>query len=59
MLAERELKDPMGWAWDEKFTDISPPRPNVAANVNVNATPRNDQKKMLPPAKKLRPPPKL
>lgn len=61
MLAERELKDPMGWAWKEAFTDLNPPRNMVAANNNNNApaAARNDQKAMLnkPPPK--RPPPKL
>ncbi len=57
MLAARELKDPLGWTWEESFTDPNPPR--MAAAGGNPAPPRNDAKKMLqkPPAK--RPPPKL
>ena len=59
LLAERELKDPLGWKWKEEFTDLNPPRNAVAAaNNNVPAA-ANDRKAMLtrPPPK--RPPPKL
>lgn len=59
LLAERELKDPLGWNWKEEFTDLNPPRNTVAAvNNNVPAA-ANDRKAMLnrPPPK--RPPPKL
>jgi hypothetical protein len=57
MLAAAELKDPLGWKWEESFTDTSPRREG-AGNGNAPA-PANDQKMMLqkPPAK--RPPPKL
>ena len=60
LLAERELKDPLGWVWKEEFTDLSPPRNTVAANNNnAPAAAANDRKQMLtrPPPK--RPPPKL
>jgi hypothetical protein len=58
MLAARELKDPLGWKWEESFTDPNPPPRMVAANATP-APPANDHKTMLqrPPAK--RPPPKL
>jgi hypothetical protein len=57
MLAARELKDPLGWKWEEEFTDLTPRR---MADGNANpAAAANDAKRMLakPPVK--RPPPKL
>jgi hypothetical protein len=60
MLADRELKEPLGWTWADKFTDLTPKaKPKAANNNNNNAAPKNDQKKMLPPQKEKRPPPKL
>jgi hypothetical protein len=60
MLADRELKEPLGWTWKDSFTDPAPKaKPKMAANNNNNAPPRNDQKKMLPPQPQKRPPPKL
>ncbi|MEX2025982.1 MAG: vWA domain-containing protein, partial [Pirellulaceae bacterium] len=32
LLAERELKDPLGWKWKQEFTDLNPPRNTVAGN---------------------------
>jgi hypothetical protein len=26
LLAKRELETPLGWAWTEEYTDLSPPR---------------------------------
>ena len=59
MLAERELKEPVGWTWKDSFTDLTPKAKPKAANNNNNAAPRNDQKMMLPPQTPKRPPPKL
>jgi hypothetical protein len=58
MLAQQELKDPLGWTWDEAFTDTTPRRP-AAANNNAPPPPANDNATMLqrPPPK--RPLPKL
>ncbi len=58
MLAERELATPMGWQWEETFTDLTPPR----AGGGGNATPRparNDRAMMLKKAPPKRPLPKL
>lgn len=58
MLAQRELRQPLGWSWHEEFTDLSPPRPAPAAN-NAPATPAPERPTMLPPPPPRRPPPKL
>ncbi len=60
LLASVELKNPIGWKWEETFTDLNPParnRPNP--NNNTPRPPRDDQANMLnkPPPK--RPVPKL
>jgi hypothetical protein len=52
MLAERELKEPLGWKWREKYTGVSEP-PAVANNP----PPRPQAKPPTPPPR--RPPPKL
>lgn len=60
LLAQRELKDPLGWTWKEAFTDLNPPRNTVAAvNNNAPAAARNDEKAMLKKPPPKRPPPKL
>ena len=59
MLAQRELDDPLGWEWQESFTDTSPPRVAQANGNGKAAPPRNDQKVMLPKPPAKRPPPKL
>lgn len=59
LLAERELKDPLGWNWKEEFTDLNPPRNTVAAVNNAPAAAANDQKAMLTKPPPKRPPPKL
>ena len=57
MLAQRELKDPIGWSWSESYTDTSPKK---AADGNGKAAaPANDQKMMLQKPPPKRPPPKL
>jgi hypothetical protein len=60
-LAQRELKDPLGWKWVDSYTDLTPPPRQVAVNVNNNPPPpqpRSEKKKMLE-RKELRPLPKL
>ncbi|MDX1948033.1 MAG: VWA domain-containing protein, partial [Pirellulaceae bacterium] len=50
-LAERELKDPLGWEWKEEFTDTAPQR---MGDGNGNPAPaQNDARMML---KKPEPP---
>ncbi len=57
-LAQQELAVPIGWKWQETFTDLTP-RPNRPRNNNNNNnTPKDDEKRMLKKAPK-RPIPKL
>jgi len=61
LLAERELKTPVGWKWVEKYTNLNPP-PRRAAAAAANNTPRpaqNERRKMLPKPKPKRKPPRL
>lgn len=58
LLAERELKDPVGWVWKEEFTDLAPRMAADAGNANPVAA-KNDQKMMLKKPAPTRPPPKL
>lgn len=60
LLAKQELSVPIGWKWNEEFTDLDPPRPNRPGNNNNNPPrpARDDQKRMLKKAPK-RPVPKL
>ena len=58
MLAEKELKDPLGWTWEEAHTGVNEPR-KVAANMNNNPRPRQDDKAKMIPKPVKRPPPKL
>lgn len=51
-LAEQELKVPIGWKWEESFTDLTPRPKRPNNNNNNNNTPRNDKKKMLKKAPK-------
>ncbi len=56
-LAERELKDPLSWAWAEEFTDLSPrPMGNPGGNA---PPPANDAARMLQKPPPKRAPPKL
>jgi von Willebrand factor type A domain len=57
LLAEKELKDPVGWVWVDSFTDLTPRK-----MMDGNGTPapaRNDAKMMLQKPAPSRPPPKL
>ena len=59
LLAQQELKVPIGWTWEEEFTDLNPPRRNTPGNNNNNPRPPADDKaRMLKKAPK-RPVPKL
>ncbi len=59
LLAERELKQPLGWKWRELYTGVGQPPKQVAANPNnPRRPPENDRAQMLPRPEK-RPPPKL
>lgn len=59
MLAERELSTPLGWTWEESYTE--PPRPpEMNANNNNNNIPNpNDDQAMMLQRKPRRAPPRL
>jgi hypothetical protein len=57
MLAELELKTPLGWKWKEEFTDLSPRVAAAPANNAAAAAPARPAMAPKPPPK--RPPPKL
>jgi hypothetical protein len=60
LIAQRELEQPMGWAWQEDFTPVEPPVDQVANNPNPpNTAPQNDQPLVVAPPPQRRPPPKL
>ena len=53
---QRELKDPLGWKWNEEFTDLdAAAMPDAAAA----AAAANDARRMLTKPAPKRPPPKL
>ena len=58
LLAEKELKDPVGWVWVDSFTDLTPRKMGPAGNGNP-APAANDAKMMLKKPPPSRPPPKL
>jgi len=57
LLAKEELSQPLGWAWKDSYTDISPMKEG-AGNGNAAAQ-ANDKKMMLEKPTPKRPPPKL
>ncbi len=60
LLAQEELDVPLGWEWQEAFTDLNPPRP--AGNPNNNNPPapgRDDEARKLQRGPPKRPVPKL
>ena len=60
MLAERELQMPLGWTWEESFTDLAPPpRTLASANVNRPRAARDDRARSLPKPPPRRKPPRL
>jgi hypothetical protein len=58
MLAERELKTPLGWVWKERYTGVNAPKPPPPSNAPP-PPPSDDELRNLkkPPVK--RPPPPL
>jgi hypothetical protein len=59
MLAQRELKEPLGWVWQEAYTGVNaPPKQAAGNNNNRQRRPQDEKARMLPRAEK-RPPPKL
>jgi hypothetical protein len=59
LLAERELANPIGWRWQDSFTDLTPRRPGTAGPGNTNAATVNDAARMIKKPPPKRRPPKL
>lgn len=59
LLAEVELRNPLGWKWVEETTDLNPPAANNSPGNNNPAPPQDDKARMLPPPAPKRPLPKL
>lgn len=58
MLAERELATPLGWKWQESYTQPPPP-PDMNNNNNNNPPPPSDERAMMLDRKPRRSPPRL
>ena len=48
-LAQRELKDPMGWQWRETYTNLSPPQRRNRSNPNPSPPQRRDERRRMLP----------
>jgi len=61
LLAKQELSVPIGWTWEESFTDLAPPAARNPGNNNNNNVPRPAQDEKARMLKKVpkRPVPKL
>jgi len=59
LLAERELANPIGWRWQDSFTDLTPRRQGNGGNGNNNAAAVNDAARMIKKPPPKRRPPKL
>ncbi|QDV24918.1 vWA domain-containing protein [Aureliella helgolandensis] len=60
LLASRELKNPVGWKWEEEFTDPNPPPRAGGGGNNPNPRPpQDDEARMLAKPPPKRPLPKL
>ncbi|HEV3136583.1 MAG TPA: VWA domain-containing protein, partial [Pirellulales bacterium] len=58
LLAENELKQPLGWKWTELYAGVNAPRQVAAAGGGNAGPPKNDKAKMIPRPQR-RPAPKL
>ncbi len=58
LLAENELKEPLGWSWKEVYTGVNAPPKVAANNNNALRQPRDEKARMINRPQK-RPPPKL
>jgi hypothetical protein len=59
LLAQRELDHPLGWTWEETYTEISPPENRVASNNQADSLPQDDRARVVVPPPPRRQPPKL
>lgn len=58
-LAQRELQEPLGWTWKDRYTDLAPKKAPNPGNNNNNAPPRNEKLPMNGKPPETRPLPKL
>jgi hypothetical protein len=58
-LAKRELGEPLGWKWEDSFTNLAPKVEPKPGNNNNNAKPQPERPTMLEKPKESRPLPKL
>ena len=58
LLARRELRQPLGWQWNQTYTNLAP-RPQGNGGNNNRPAPRDDKRRMLPRPKPKRPVPRL
>ena len=59
LIAQQELAVPLGWQWDEAFSNVNPP-PKPPTPVNNNRPmPRDDRIRIIQKPKQKRPPPRL
>jgi hypothetical protein len=60
LLAQNELNRPLGWQWNESYTNLDPPRvANNGGDNNAQTPPSDDQRRMIERPKPRRPVPKL
>ncbi len=59
LLAKKELEVPLGWKWNEEFTDLSPRPERRGGNNNNNPSPPQDDEKRMLEKRPQRPVPKL
>ncbi|XZE51565.1 vWA domain-containing protein [Planctomycetaceae bacterium SH139] len=59
LLAKEELKTPIGWRWEEEYTDLNPPPARNPGNNNNNMAPAQDDPINRIERKPTRPVPKL
>jgi hypothetical protein len=59
LLAERELEVPLGWQWEEAFTQIDPPSDRSSGDNPRDVAPQDERPRMLAPPPPRREPPKL
>jgi hypothetical protein len=59
LMAQAELKQPLGWQWDERYTGVNAPRQVAASNNNTPRPARADDKAMMLKKPQKRPAPRL
>ena len=60
LIAQQELDVPLGWEWDESFSNVNPPpKPRASANNNPPRQRQDDVRRVIERPKQKRPPPQL